>query len=304
MTTEQTQVDSDTDSRLNSFFGGAPEAAPEPEAEVESAQADNADEQDETEQAPQTEEASETFEVDGVEYQLPKELKAKVSEWKDGYTRREDYTRKTQEVSELNRQAAAAAERHMREQAFEKSIGTEREELAQLKGQLSQFKNVDWSSLETDQVLRLKLQADALREKATDLEKTIESKRGEFNEWADTKKREVIQSGQKYLQQAIPGWGDKAQKEVIEAARAVGYSEAELSEVLDARQIHIAWKAAQYDKLQAGKATAIATAQKAPPVVKPGGPSNPAAQKDKALRARLKSTGNVKDAYALLAKHL
>lgn len=287
---------------MANLFGAPPEVAAEQQADQP--------QQDEPEQASTTEEqaepASEAFEVDGVEYQLPKELKAKVAEWKDGYVRREDYTRKTQDAAELHRQAAVMHETFQRAQAFEQGITAERGELKSIEHQLGQFKGLDWTALDTDQIVRLRGQMDNLRDRAQEIKGSIDTKQGEFSQWADGKKREVLQSGQKYLQQTIPGWGEAATKEVISSAKEVGYSEKELESVSDARFVRLAWKAAQFDKLQAGKSAAVATAQKAPPVVKPGaskGPGVASEQKYRDARTALKKSGDHKDAArALLAR--
>ena len=304
MSTEQTQVDSDVDTRMSAFFGGAPEVAPEPEADT--AEPTQQAEEATTEAHEQETPEYEVFDVDGVEYQLPPELKAKVAEWKDGYTRREDYTRKTQEVAELHRQAQTLAEVARQQQSFEKTVEAERTELQQLQYQLAQYKGVDWTNLDTDQYIRLKGQMDNLRERANEVEKTIGGKKSQFEEWANQQKAEIVQTGQKYLQQSIKGWGEEAQKEVVKAAQSMGFSQEELSGVLDARQVHVLWKAAQYDKLQSGKAAVVAAVQKAPPVVKPGaskGPGVVAEQKYTDARKALKKSGSTQDAArALLAR--
>ena len=63
----------------------------------------------------------------------------------------------------------------------------------------------------------------------------------------------------------------------------------------------IAWKAAQFDKLQSTKTSAVASVQKAPPVVKPGAGTGQLASKErqyKDARASLKKNGNDLNAMA------
>ncbi len=57
----------------------------------------------EAEAQPEAEEL-EILEVDGMQYQLPRELAEKAKEWKNSGLRQEDYTRKTQEVAESRKQ--------------------------------------------------------------------------------------------------------------------------------------------------------------------------------------------------------
>lgn len=237
-----------------------------PEADVE--ESDAADET--SEEGAETDDGAEPFEVDGVEYRLPKELKAKVSEWRDGSLRHGDYTTKTQELAEMRKHVSAIAETAKARQEFESSVAEENQELARIKGQLGQFKSVDWSQLGVDDYIRLKGQMDTLKDRAGEIESTLKTKQAQFAQWADGKKAEMLQAGQRYLQQAIKGWGPDAEKLVVSSAKEVGYTDQELSSVFDPRFVRLAWKAAQFDKLQAGKGEALEKASKAPPVVKPG----------------------------------
>lgn len=236
--------------------GGAPEAdTDEPEAEESETVEDD---------------GTEPFEIDGVEYRLPKDLKAKVSEWRDGSLRQGDYTSKTQELAEMRKHVAAIAETTKARQEFESSVADETQELSRIKGQLAQYKSVDWGSLSVDDYVRFKGQMDGLKDRAGEIETALKTKAEQFSRWAEGKKAEALQSGQRYLQQAIKGWGPEAEKSVIAAAKEVGYTDQELGAVFDPRFVRLSWKAAQFDKLQASKNEALEKANKAPPVVKPG----------------------------------
>lgn len=243
--------------RIDNLLGSAPEVDAEEPEEVSS---DEAVEDDGTE----------PFEIDGVEYRLPKDLKAKVSEWRDGSLRHGDYTSKTQELAEMRKHVAAIAETAKARQEFESSVSEETQELARIKGQLAQYKGVDWGSLDVETHLKFKAQMDGLKERAGEIEQTLKTKAQKFSEWAEGKKGEMLQSGQRYLQQTIKGWGPEAEKAVIAAAKEVGYTDHELGSVFDPRFVRLSWKAAQFDKLQASKGEALEKANKAPPVVKPG----------------------------------
>lgn len=300
MDTEQTQADS-VESRLGAFFA-TPEAAEAEEQPIEAPQ--EQPEPAETTATEQPEEDSEDFEVDDVVYKLPKELKAKVSEWRDAGLRQEDYTRKTQTAAELMRQAQALQEAAAHREQFETSIKTERRQLDQIESHLEQYAKVDWRQLDSEQRLNFLAEQQMLERQANTLRQGLEQKRQSFDKESNEKRQRLYEAGQKYLQQAIPNWGDAAAMEIIKAVTSAGFTKEELASVHDARQIHLAWKAAQWDKLQASKGTAVKTAQKAPPVVKPGATVNNTQQRDRDQRSRLKKTGDVKDAYSLLAKHL
>lgn len=293
---EQTPVDSPSvEDRLNSFF--TPPSEVSQGTETQEVTQETAPEV--VEEAPPE---GEEFDFDGEVVVLPPSIAAKAKEWKEGYERRSDYTQKTQQLAEITRQAAAVAETLEMSKRFDEHVAQEKTELAQISHQLSQFKNVNWSELGIEQHLSLRQQMESLKERKDELAKSISEKNEKFTQWKDSKKAEVLQAGSKYLTQAIKEWGPQAMTEVAQRAKDVGYSDEEIKSVLDARFVHLAWEAAQYRKLQAAKPQAVAAAQKAPPVLKPGasqGPGVAAEQKYRESRAALKKSGSLQDAARL-----
>ena len=248
---------------------------------------------------------TEEFDVDGSVYKLPKELKAKVAEWKEGSLRREDYTRKTQELADLTRQAQLASEAIQTRQAFEEEISKERTELSKVQADIDRYKAVDWSSLEVNDYIKLRGQFDTLKERAQELNGAIGEKAQKLNGKLTEHKQRLIEEGHKYLQKTIKDWGPEAVNAAKSGAKSVGYTDGELENVYDARFAALSWKAAQFDKLQSGKADAVAKVQNAPPIIKPGAKSQPQAQaKDKGLREQLRVKGDLKSAAALLASRM
>jgi hypothetical protein len=302
---EQTPEDS-VESRLSNFF--ASEAAPQEETQVEPQQEASPAppvEQEQAEEAAPEAVEGEAFEVDGVEYRLPPDLKAKVAEWRDGALRREDYTQKTQQLAELTKQAAAINEAFQVQKQFDDQIAPKRDELARVKHQLAQFKGVNWTDLTVEQHLSLRSQMEQLKDSATELEGQIKAEQSKFAESTVSKKRELLETGHRYLASAIKGWNEQTQESAISAARSVGFTDNEIGSVIDPRFVHMAWKAAQFDKLQSGKPAAVAAVQKAPPVVKPGaslGTGVAAETKYRDARAQLKKSGSLKDAARLLMR--
>lgn len=298
---EQTATDS-PEERLSALFS-QPEEAPaqqadapqaEPEAEVEPEQEDQQEAQAE----------GEDFEVDGEVFKLPTKLAQHVKELKDGYTRRDDYTRKTQELAAISRQVSAIAETAQANEAVEKELAPQREELAYIKHQLDQYKKVDWINLDATQHLQLRAQMEQLKDRANELQGDIKEKSEGLKAFRERKRQEVIAEGQKYLQQTIKGWGPDSVKEATSVAKEAGYSDEEIGGILDARFVRVLWEAAQYRKGQAQKPNALAAVQKAPPVVKPGALSNPAASRNKQLAQAHKKSGTVESAAALLKQYL
>jgi len=297
MADEQPQAGSapSIESRMAAVFGAsepAPEVAPEqttPEAETPAETS-----------APDTEE---DFDVDGTNYRLPPELKAKVSEWKEGALRREDYTRKTQELAEMHRQVTTMAETAHARQQFEQTVQTERSELERVKADMARYKGLDWASLDIDAHLKLRTQLEQLKDRSKELEGEINTKAGQFAQWSEGKKRELVQQGNKFLSQTIKGWGPETVKGIAEAAKSVGYTSEEIDGVFDVRFVRLAHKAAEYDRLMSGKQAALETAQKAPPVIKPGaskGQNAEVNQRFRDTRQSLRKSGSVDDAARLI----
>lgn len=284
------------ESRLATLFG-APEAAPQVEETTEPTPEPETQEQvAQTEDQPEAADDSEDFEDEGAVYKVPRELKAKLTEWKDGYLRRDHFTKKTQEVADIARQALAMAETIQVRQSFESETQKEREELAQIQGTLNQYKQVDWQNLDVDTYIKLKGQRDVLKERADEINGVLQGKQREVESRINEARNKALQEGHKYLQKVIPNFGKDHAEVAFKAAQEIGYTEPELKNALDARFLALSWKAAQYDKLQSGKSAAVASVQKAPPVVKPGATQPVADRKFKDTRASLKKTGSLSDA--------
>lgn len=301
MATEQPAEGSapSVESRLAAFFTPAPEVAPTPE-EPTTAEVPQEQPTEQPEEAPSE---FEELEVDGTVYEVPRELKGKLNEWKEGALRREDYTRKTQELADLHRQAAITAEAITQRAQFEQEISQERTELNRVTAELDRYKAVDWGNLEVNDYVKLKGQMDTLKDRANELHQTINGKAQKAMQALEANKQKLTQEGQKFLAKAIPGWGPEKAQEAMQAMKTMGYTDPELENVYDARLVTIAWKAAQYDRLQSGKSAAVSAVQKAPPVVKPGagqGPGVAAENRYKELRAKQKKSGSIADTAALL----
>lgn len=246
------------------LFGPAEEeeAQPSEPQEVESPEA-AADE----EQQPDLEE----IEVDdGEKYQVPKKLK-------DAFLRQQDYTRKTQEVAEMRRNVALQQEAMQAQEVFQKHVAPKRAELEQVQSELKQFKSIDATQLDAEQLMRLQMRITTLRDRAAEIEAGIKSDADQFVQWHQQHRSQLTQQGEQYLKTVIPSWGTEAKQAAATVARDVGYTDAEIAQAFDPRFVRLAYEAAQYRKLMSTKGQAVATAQKAPPVIKPGS-SDPAMQ--------------------------
>jgi hypothetical protein len=247
------------DAKLDRFF--------EPEQpEVQQATTEQGVEQaveQTTEAVTETQPTLEEVEYEGARYQLPPELKSALM-------RQQDYTRKTQEVSERERMVALKQQQQQLEQAFHQSVSPENQALAELDAAIKQYNQVNWQALDTDSLVKTRHALDMLKERRSEVEKQVEQKRTKFNEDYVRLNQETVKKANEYLSRHIPKWGAEAMKEIMEHGQTEGYTDVELSSIRDPRLIKTLWKAGQWDKLQAAKPLAQKRTTGVPPIVKPG----------------------------------
>lgn len=128
------------------------------------------------------------------------------------------------------------------------------------------------------------------------------------NQQMQIAQQQYLQGEMQRLAQAIPEFSDaktasKLKEDLVQFGSKLGYSEAELSEVMDHRAILVLQKAMKYDQLVEGKSKATQKASNARPVVKPGtkktGRTGAAKQRQNA-QARMKKTGSIDDVAKFL----
>lgn len=120
--------------------------------------------------------------------------------------------------------------------------------------------------------------------------------------------QQYLQGEMQQLAKVIPEFGDaktasKLKEDLVQFGSKLGYSESELSEVMDHRAILVLQKAMKYDQLVEGKSKATQKASNARPMVKPGtkktGRTGAAKQRQNA-QARMKKTGSIDDVAKFL----
>ena len=210
-------------------------------------------------------------EYEGAKYQVPAKIK-------DALMRQDDYTRKTQDLATMRRETEHARELAIQRQldsSFGESVAQESDRLKMIDTYLSQVsQKIDWANMTTDQMLRQKMEIDDLKEQRSALKSAIDGKRNEFNTGVKAKIDELRGKSRELASKSIPGFTEETEKAVREYAKAEGLSDVEVENVLlDPRSFKLLWKAAQFDKVQAGATKATETATKAARVLKPGGAS-------------------------------
>ena len=277
----------------------------ESDAEVDAAddEADGEESDEDVDEEQEDQPQRFTVKVDG------KEVEVTLDELQQGYSRTQDYTRKTQ---------ALAQERKAAQAEFEQ-VRQERQQYAQLlsalQQQLAQAEQapVDLDQLYESDPIEWVRQREAMRERQ-EKQLAIQSEQQRLMQIQQAEQRQYMQqhleNQKQALLQAMPELRDPkvAQQEKarwMDAAKAIGISEQELNGITDHRYLLALKKIADYDNLVA-KRKQIKPSQS---VAKPTRPGNSNAVSHKSSQAkksqqRLARTGNVKDAASLIEKFL
>lgn len=225
-----------------------------------------------------------------------------ITELVNGYQRQSDYTRDKQ---------ALAAEK----QAMERAVAEERERLLAKFEELdamAQPAEPDWNALVEEDPIgaqRLYIQWDQHQK----TQERLQAERQQLLEQkqADDRRRQqafVKQQAERLLEMK-PEWRDPevAKKEsgaITDFLGSVGYTQQEISNLMDPRAVQIAEDAMKYRALMARKTAVDKKVAKAPKVQKPGAAKDASAVKNEAIKAakdRLRRSGSVRDAAALIA---
>lgn len=269
----------------------------EPEAEAEG-------EADEEPDSGADTEPKYTVKRDGKEFQVS------LKEALEGYQRQDDYTRKTQEVSEARKAAddELAAVRASRAQyanvleALQAKIGPADAEPTQ----------EQWNALQTDDPERYAVEwANHQRRGEQRVAVAAEQQRVADEARADHVKQanEFVKGERVKLLDKLPEWKDAAKFEAglkvnrEYAVKSLGFAEAEVNAAYDHRFVVAIDKARRYDALIARQAAAKAKLAAAPDMPEPGTRTNPASRRQTeraAAEKQLDKTGRAEDAAALI----
>jgi hypothetical protein len=267
-----------------------------------SADADAADDETDTEQSELDEDTEEqeqpqvfSVKVDG------KEVEVTLDELQKGYSRTQDYTRKTQQIAEVRKQTEVELQ----------AVRAEREQYAQLlsalESQVQQVAqpNIDWDRLYQEDPIEWVRQREVMRdnqEKAA----AIQSEKQRLNQLSQQEQaqfmQQKLQHEQEALLAAIPDWKDpkKAQAEkalLVEFGQKIGFTPDELKGVVDHRAVLMLRKAALYDQMMSKRGNIKPVTNNGPRPAKPGAAGR-VSNTTEAVRAqqRVAKTGRVDDA--------
>jgi len=276
-------------------------AEPQDEAEETSEEVEGEEEEAE-EEAPRDEKF--VVKVDGKEIEVPKD------ELIRGYQREADYTRKTQKLAE---------ERKLVESEFQQVRG-EREQYAQILGQLQQklqeFEppEPDWNRLEVEDPTEYARQWTS-HQRRQQQKYAVQAEQDRLNQLrqAETQKQiqAVLAQETARLKEKIPEWSspEKAKSEgkaLLEYGQALGFSEQELNGITDSRALLALHKAWKYDQMMSKRPEFQAKIKKAPKMASPGSAGSVGSKSGELNNAkkRLAQSGSVRDAASLFEKFI
>jgi len=290
------------------------------ESEEEAEEVEEEESPDADDESPEAEEETEDEEVEESTVYTVKvngqDVEVSEDELIKGYSRQSDYTQKTQELAEYRRQLEQGAQHLQSEiaqtqQARAQYTDAVATAIESNYSHLQNFANIDWERLKTEDREEYLTKRDEYRQ-AEDQINQLKQKHAEASQ---QQQREMQQQQQQFAQEEhdklvriVPQWGEPETqraiaKSVTEFALAKGYTNEELSQLVDHRSILVLMQAKAYEDL-ARKQTEVRKkkVKNKPKVVRTK------AKKDKSDNAqavrtermkRLQQTGHVTDAAGL-----
>ena len=230
-----------------------------------------------------------------------KEVDVTLDELQKGYSRTQDYTRKTQQIAEVRKQTDAELQ----------AVRAEREQYAQLlsalEAQVQQVAqpNIDWDRLYQEDPIEWVRQREVMRDNQ-DRAAAIQSEQQRLNQLSQQEQAQFMQQKLQHEQQAllaaIPDWKDakKAQAEkalLMEFGQKIGFTPSELKNVVDHRAVLMLRKAALYDQMMSKRGNIKPVTNNGPRPAKPGAAGR-VSNSTEVVRAqqRVAKTGRVDDA--------
>ncbi len=279
------------------------ETETEPEVEEEVEAEEEVEEESEVEEPEEVVEEEQTFTIKAA----GEEKEVTLDDLKKSYQLGSDYTKKTQEVAEqrkvIEQEAKAIIEaRQVRDEYSQKLQAVENYLLS------NNDTPEDLAAMsENDPIGYAKVVADMTLKK-----EHLQSVQAEQQRLAQQQQSDRAAQLEQYVKEeaskltvSLPEFSDKAKGEQVRNdirsyGKKVGFTDEELSQVYDSRHVLVLHKAAQYDKLMAGKAGVKKKVAKAPKTVKSGAKvkQNVTDIQKKQLK-KLQQTGSARDAAAI-----
>jgi len=276
------------------------------EEEVGDSDEDDSDEELEEEPTPEVDEDFFKVKVDGEEYEV------NLEELKKGYQLEKNYTKKSQQLVEEQKEIAS----------LKGQLEAERDKYLQFTQQAAQQQMVELqkAKVELDSIdkgddplgyVQKQLEVQDIEKGLVEQQQAFNHAQTEAQQANELQMKQFLQEQDVELSAKLEGWSDpeegKAIKDgIAKFAVSQGYSEQEVNSISSAKDIIVLNKARLYDELASKRAKVRKkrTPQKATPKVRSSSPkseSTKKARKVKAQKDQFKRSGSVKDAQSLLA---
>ena len=238
--------------------------------------------------------------------------KVTLTELMKGYSRESDYTKKTMDLSNQRKDVESMQENLKKEfDAVKSSRNQYAQQLEVLSKNLKQEENIDWENLyQTDPAEYVKLKADSDRRKETLGLAQQEQMRIQQEQRSEQEQvyNNYISNERKILAEKLPVYADKDKgaeftKRLSSFAKESGYSDQEISMMVDHRAVLLLADAYRYNQLKKTKLSGNKV-NKAPRIVTSNA-SNVSEDSDRKQNVdkrmtRLKKSGHVRDAQSVL----
>ena len=281
------------------------EETEEEDVEFEAEEADDDTEKSEDDSEIEDEEVIEeeqTFTVKAA----GEEKEVTLDELKKSYQLGSDYTKKTQEVAEqrkvIDQEAKAIIEaRKVRDDYAQRLQAVEQFLVG------SNDNPEDLAAMKENDPIGYAVKVAEMTEKKDQLQQVNAERQRIAQEQESDRSanmQKYVEGEAQKLTQSLPEFsgtkGEQIRNEIRNYGKKVGFTDDELSQVYDSRHVLVLHKAAQYDKLMAGKAGVKKKVANAPKTMKGGAKvKQTVTDRTKKQHKRLLQTGDARDAAAL-----
>lgn len=160
------------------------------------------------------------IEINGKKYSVPAELK-------DGYLMQADYTRKTQEVSELRK---AAETRQAEAETFynvSQEVLEARATLLNVDAQLKQYSEMNWQQLENEDpvgAMSAWRHFQQLKEVKGNIGGFLDQQQNQMSEKAKLETANRLRETRQFAEEKIPGWSTEVDAKITAFAESKGFT--------------------------------------------------------------------------------
>lgn len=310
-------LDSDTATTETVDADETPEVSNTDEIEIDETD-DGSDQAEEVEAG--VDASGETEEVETSRFDIPDDATVEINgntvtgkELKLGYLRQADYTKKSQELAESKRRYDAG-------QVDANQLRAEQKQALDHYGRLLsiEFQGLsepDWATLAVESPAEYVAKKEewnrknALVKAHFDAVADLDRKNAEFqrNFHIESQKKAFEEMGNRYSEFKDPKTSDAVLGQIETYLRGRGFGDADIESIANPEIIDIVYRALKYDQQQVNVQKAVKHVESKPRITSPGTGTKSASTADQKFRAdanRLKQTGSINDAAALISRLL